>query len=474
MSKKIHFVGIKGVGMTPLAILAKEAGFEVSGCDIDKTFITDEALDKSGIQPLIGFSKGHVKNIDLVITTSAHGGFDNEEVKTAKALGVKVLTQGQAVGAFMNGSLVARSDIEGISITGSHGKTTTTSIIATIFFQNNLDPSYVIGTSHIPTLPTPGHFGKGRHFIVEADEYATEPTYDKTPKFLWQKPKIAIITNIELDHPDIYNSEEAVVEAFFQFVKSFEHNGLLIAYGDDKNVDTLFKRYKGEVIRYGFSSRNDFFLKNVSVRDDHMFFWVETKSTSLGEFAIGVTGEHNALNALASIICSLQMGIGVENIRRSIRTFAGLKRRAEFIGKTDKGALVFDDYGHHPTEVKKTLLGFRKRFSKSKIVCIFQPHTYSRTKILFDQFIHSFSDADEVIITNIYASQREKPDSSVDSRSLAEALSKFHAQIMFLPELSDVVKYIGQKYYDSDWILLTMGAGDVYTIGKEVVTVKHE
>ncbi|MBU4016929.1 UDP-N-acetylmuramate--L-alanine ligase, partial [Patescibacteria group bacterium] len=189
--KNIHFVGIKGVGMTPLAIIAKEAGFTVTGSDIDEEFITDEALKKAGIIPFVGFDPIHITKPDLVITTGAHGGLDNIEVKKAKELGIEVLTHGQAVGVFMEGKIFNKS-FRGISVAGTHGKTTTSGMLAAILHENRMDPSFVIGTGCVGSLGAPGHFGKGKYFIAEADEYATEPKYDKTPKFLWQHPQIAI------------------------------------------------------------------------------------------------------------------------------------------------------------------------------------------------------------------------------------------------------------------------------------------
>src|SRR3989344_4179547 len=194
--KSIHFVGIKGVGVAPLAIIAKEAGFSVSGSDIEDEFITTDSLMRAKIKPLVGFLEEHVQNADLVIATSAHGGLENIEVLDAKKREIAVWTQGQAVGEFMKGKIFGREFL-GISVAGSHGKTTTTAMLSIILREGNLDPSFLIGTGNIPTLCNSGHFGKGKYFIAEADEYATEPKYDKTPKFLWQHPQIEIFTNIE-------------------------------------------------------------------------------------------------------------------------------------------------------------------------------------------------------------------------------------------------------------------------------------
>lgn len=461
--KAIHFVGIKGVGMAPLSVIAKEAGIKVTGSDIAEEFITDDLLKKAAITSFKGFSKDHIKNVDLVVTTGAHGGYDNEEVKEAKEKNIKLITQGEAVGLFMNGEIFGRN-LTGISIAGTHGKTTTTAMMATIFVKSNLDPSYIVGTSNIPSLGKPGHYGKGKYFIAEADEYATEPKYDKTPKFLWQKPQITIFTNIDFDHPDCYKSIDDVRLAFEKFANQLPENGVLIANGDDRQINKLLNSYKGKVILYGLSPNNDFVLKRVSINPSQTFFWVDAYGTSLGEFVIKVSGEHNALNALSALIGSLEAGVPIDKIKNGLASYEGSKRRSEFIGKLSSGAYLFDDYAHHPTEIKKTLLSFRQRFPKHRIVCIFQPHTYTRTKYLFDDFLSSFNNVDTTIITNIYASLREQPDTAVSSKILTEKMSSFNKNVVFLPNTSDVVEYINKNHFDRNTVVITMGAGDIYKI----------
>lgn len=468
-TKHIHFVGVKGVGMAPLAIIAKEAGFTVSCCDIAEEFITDKALRKAGIYPLVGFSKDHIQNVDLIITTGAHGGFDNVEVKAARLQNIKVLTQGEAVGVFMDGKIFGRS-LSGISIAGCHGKTTTTAFVSTVFRELGQDPSFVVGTGNVSCLGSPGHYGKGKYFIAEADEYATEPVYDKKPKFLWQYPKIAIFTNIEYDHPDLYRSIDDIRHSFLQFTKNFAKEGLLITYGDDPQVGKLLKQYSGYVITYGFSDKNNFVIKNISVSEGQTFFWVDARGTSLGEFRVSLSGEHNVLNSMGAIIAAFEEGFNMEQIKKALIKFTGTQRRLEYIGATIYGALVFDDYAHHPTEIKKTLKTIRQVYPKRKIICIFQPHTYSRTKILFEEFTHSFSEANIVMLENIYPSLRELPDKTVSAERLVESMSKFHGSVMFLPEATDVVEYINKKAYGRDFIIVTMGAGDVYKIGRELTT----
>lgn len=465
--KKIHFVGIKGTNMTALALIAKDAGFDVTGSDVEQEFITDAALKKAGIKPLVGFSQEHITDPDLVITTGAHGGFDNVEVVTAKTKHIPVMSAGEATGEFMKGSLFKKQFI-GISVAGTHGKTTTTAMIATILKENNLDPSFVIGTGNVGSLGAPGHFGTGRYFVSEADEYATEPNHDKRARFLWQHPTFAIITNIEHDHPDIYPTINAVREAFLSFAKKLPPKGALIVCGDDPEIKTLVKSYDGRVITYGFSLENDYVLDRVTVSGEQTFFWVKSQDVPLGEFAIRVAGQHNALNALASIILGLEVGLSVEKIKKGLLAFLGSKRRLEFIGDLRTGAKVYDDYAHHPTEIKTTLQTLRQQYPKKRIVCVFQPHTYSRTKQLFQEFTSSFGSIDEVIITDIFASAREKEDSEVTSKHLAFAIGNRHKSVIYLPSLTDVVQYINEKKYRTDTILVTMGAGDVYTIHTEL------
>ncbi|MBI2430682.1 MAG: UDP-N-acetylmuramate--L-alanine ligase [Candidatus Levybacteria bacterium] len=465
--KSIHFVGIKGVGMAPLAIIAKEAGFRVSGCDIKEEFITDEPLQKAGIIPIVGFSKNHIRSCDLIITTGAHGGFDNLEVVSAREQGIPIWTQGEAVGKFMEGEIFNRKQF-GISITGSHGKTTTTAMLATVLKQAGMDPSYIVGTGIVPSLGSNGHYGRGKYFVAEADEYATEPSYDKTVKFLWQRPEIAIFTNIELDHTDLYPSVDVIREAFLQFANQLPLKGVLIAYGSDPQVHKLLREFRGHSITYGFTQDNDFAITRVSNSDAQTFFWLSNKGNSLGEFTLSIPGEHNTLNATAAIIASLECGISIDLIKRGLIKFVGSKRRFEYVGTLPSGALLYDDYAHHPTEIKKTLSAFRKRFPKYKLVCFFQPHTYSRTKSLFDQFVSSFNAADTVIISNIYSSLRERPDPTISSKLLVDGIRKFHKEALFLPELYDVVEYIKRQQYGKDTVVITMGAGDIYKIGQKL------
>lgn len=468
--QKIHFVGIKGVGVAPLAIIAKEAGFIVTGSDIADAFITDVILEKNNITPFIGFDAAHVADADLVITTGAHGGYDNVEVKAAKEKGIRILTQGQAVGEFMEGSLFHKTQT-GISVTGTHGKTTTTAMIATIFQTAKTDPSWVVGTSDIPSLGFAGHFGKGEYFIAEADEYATEPQYDKTPKFMWQHPKFAVFTNIEHDHPDLYPSIDSVREAFLAFAKQLSKDGTLIVCGDDVQTQKLLQEFSGNVVTYGFSESNMFQIKNIS-KNEQGIHWEVVDQKNSHSLSLAISGEHNALNATAAYIVASLCGVEAEAIKKALLSFSGTRRRMEYIGQLPSGALLYDDYAHHPTEIKKTLTAISEKYPNKKIVCIFQPHTFSRTKLLFEEFIDSLSLASTIVMADIYPSAREGYDASISSGMIVDKLIERKKEAILAQKLSNVVQYINTQQFRDDTVVITMGAGDIYQIANELM--EHE
>ncbi len=280
--------------------------------------------------------------------------------------------------------------------------------------------------------------------------------------------QIMVITNIEHDHPDIYPTINEVRSAFVKFADALPEKGMLVACGDCPEVQKLLKEFKGNVTTYGFNSDNDYVLERPRISGGHMFFTVTSKGTVLSDFMLKVIGEHNALNALAAIIVSLEVGMNFAKIKKGLLGFTGSKRRLELIGNLSTGARVYDDYAHHPTEIRKTLQALRSEFPKKKIVVIFQPHTYSRTKKLFDEFITSFSKADTVLLTEIFPSLRESPDPSTSSKLLCEALKTQQKNVFYLPGLSDVVKYLNESRYRSDTVIITMGAGDIYKIHNDL------
>jgi UDP-N-acetylmuramate--alanine ligase len=344
-------------------------------------------------------------------------------------------------------------------------------MVATMLKENRLDPSYIIGTGDVGSLGAPGHFGNGKYFVAEADEYATEPKYDKRARFLWQEPLFAVFTNIEHDHPDIYPDIDAVREAFLAFANKLPEKGTLIACGDDPEIKNLIKGYGKQVITYGFSPQNEYVIDRVNVSGEQTFFSVKSHGVPLGDFLIRVPGHHNALNALAAVIIGFELGLSTDKIRKGLQSFCGSKRRLEFMGDLKTGAKVYDDYAHHPTEIKTTLQALRDQYPKKKIICVFQPHTYSRTKRFFDDFAIVFGAVDEVILTDIFASLREEADPTVSSKQLAFFMTRHHKSVLHLPQLTDVVQYINEKRFRMDTIVVTMGAGDIYSIHSQLAFV---
>ncbi len=471
--KHLHFVGIKGVGMTPLAVIAKQAGIIVTGSDVADTFITDETLARAGITPFIGFSQSHVgRDVDLVIATGAHGGQENVEVQEAKSRGIPVLMKGEAVGEYMQGGILGRS-FSGISVAGSHGKTTTTAMIATIFATAGMSPSFLTGTSSITPLGASGALGDGNYFIAEADEYATDPKHDRTPQFLWQHPEIAVFTNIELDHPDIYADVAAVEEAFREFADNLPSTGLLVGCGDDAHVSEIMARRKGRSITYGMGTGNDYTVSAVTQTADGVSFRLGSKPEGHKQFCLSVFGEHNCFNATAAIIVAREAGLETEQIARGLKLFKGAKRRMERVGTLPSGALLYDDYAHHPTEIEKTLSALRTHFPDKKIVCIFQPHTASRTKKLFNEFCEALSGADEIILAPIYASKREEEDTSISSNMLADCLTARGNKAQALPAFEAIREHLAQESYGLDTIIITVGAGDIYKLQDKLCYAQH-
>lgn len=463
----IYFIGIKGVGMSGLAVIAKEMAKEVLGSDTKEKFITDKLLQKHTISPLVGFSatniqkalNGEKQDETLVVVTAAHGGMGNVEAQEAQKMGFEVVSYGKALGMFMTGK-------RGISVAGTHGKTTTTALIAHIVMKAGLDPSYLIGTSSVPSLESSAHYGKGEWFVAEADEYVADPVYDKTPKFLYQKPEIIVVTTIDWDHPDVFPSQKEVENAFIQFINNTQSNGIVIANSDDTGVVEILPKIQRNVITYGFGKEAMFRLSENTSHENKTTFTASHHDETY-PFTISLHGNHNISNAAAAILTSFHAGISIGKIQKVLPSFIGSKRRFEEID-TINGVRLFDDYAHHPKEIQTTLSAFKSKFPGATIFVVFQPHTYSRTKALFSGFAEAFKQADIIGITDIFSSSREKPDPSISGEMLANEIKKKGKEVYFVKNAAEFVAKIGSKLQRND-ILITMGAGDVYTWHEEVI-----
>lgn len=463
--KKVYFIGIKGVGMTALAIFLKESGISVSGSDIDEVFLTDDILLKHNIHIKEGFKKENVPHkVDLVIVTGAHGGLSNIEAVEAKRKGITTLMHGQALGMVMN-------NFFGISVSGCHGKTTTSAMIATVLKKAGLDPSYAVGCISIKNLGAGGHRGKGNYFVAEADEYATDPNTDKTPRFFWQDPKILVINNIEFDHPDVYENLNSVTHAFASFAKKVPTDGLIVAGIDNRQVQKLLTDLNPikHVATFGFSPQADYQVTDLGISNQKTIFKIKYQNLIIGDFILNLPGRHNILNATASFIVSNFLGLQYQKIKEGLKSFSGTKRRFEKIKDLENGISLYDDYAHHPTEIVATLKAAKEWFINRRIIIIFQPHTFSRTKVLFKEFSKAFAQTPNIsLITDIFPSAREAVDKSINSAMLTQEILLYKKEAVYLPSKSDVLDYLQSHTKEND-VIITMGAGDIYLWHKDII-----
>jgi len=465
--KTAYLVGIKGVAMTALAVYLKEKGFSVTGSDVPEEFVTDEILKKNKIPVKKGFSPENIDiKYDLVAVTGAHGGMTNPEATRAKEMGLPVYMHGEILGRLME-------EQEGISVAGCHGKTTTSAMLASILVHAGLDPSYAVGTARINDLGNAGHFGHGKFFVAEADEYLTCPFTCRTPRFLWQKPKILLVTNIDYDHPDAYKDIEDVRSAFRKLAENTTDDGTIVACIDNENIVKILPDIGKPVVTYGFSPRAQYRIIKAYFGEGISFMRVIHQGMDLGEFMVKLSGRHNLLNALGAAIAANLAGVGWTEIKEHLKKFSGTKRRLEKIGETRK-ILFYDDYAHHPNEIIATLEGVKSWFPQRHLVVIFQPHTYSRTKSLFIEFTKAFKAADTVIITDIYPSAREKFDPSINSKMLVKEINKHKNQAVYLPDKEKTIAFLEKNVREGS-LILTMGAGDVYIWQKDLMKrlIKH-
>lgn len=452
--KKVYFVGIKGVAMAGLAIMAKELGYRVSGSDVKEIFMTDDLLKKRGIDYYTGFSGENIKKEipDKVVIGAAYGA-NNPEVKACKSLRLKTVTQSEMLGEIMTSYV-------GIGIAGIHGKTTVSSMLAVIMQNAGFSPSYMIGTSTIPGLVSSAHIGQGQYFVVEADEYKKSET-DTTPKFLDYPIRHLVVTSIELDHPDIYPSAEHVYQAFYQLGLKIPRGGVVVANTDWPLVRRLVTRLADRhCLSYGFKMGAQYQIVEVKTGEKTAFS-LKSQKELIGPIELAMPGRHNILNGTAALLMARELGVNDVSIEKTLRSFTGPKRRFEYLG-TINGALFYDDYAHHPTALEFLIEAAKKRFPTKKIIVVFQPHTYSRTGRLLEEFGRSLKDADRVIILNIWASAREK-SGYVTIGDLLNEIRKHRRDVEYRSDLEEVTSYLSGSVGRGDVVLL-VGAGDVYKI----------
>lgn len=466
--------------MAALAVIAKQAGYEVAGSDVQATYITDAMLSANEIAIDVGFEEDAIMQFigadrakSLVIATAAHGGLGNPQVVHAKEKGIESLSFGQALGMFQYGTLLNRQDMIGISVAGSHGKTTTTAMLATVLQQLGEDPSYVVGTSAVDNLGQAGHLGVGQYFVAESDEYFSDLTYDRVPKFYYQHPYAAIITNVDFDHPDVFSDIESIYIAFEKFVENIQPGGILTIPGENPIYKKISTHVQDDVRVVTYGTGEDVIYRAVDIENSSqgVRYTVVHEDKVLGSVVLQVMGEHNALNSLSVVALLHSLGKSFEDIADGLAHFTGTKRRLELKGVTSYGSPVVDDYAHHPTEVQATLKSLESAYPEKKIVCIFQPHTFSRTKQLIVDFSDSFAGVETLILLPIFTSAREGTvDQDEQEKLYARILEKTNG--IFIETKQSVLEYCTKNFASDEYVIVTMGAGDVYTIGDKLVDKK--
>ena len=445
---RIHFIGIGGISMSGLAQIAIQKGFVVSGSDRTETDITKK-LQSQGAKIHIGHSKDLVVGCDLIVHTAAVH-YDNPEMAGAKELGTKLIDRAEFLGALM------KEYKNAVGISGTHGKTTTTSMLAHALIYADTDPTISVG-GELDLIGGNIKTGKSEYFVTEACEY--------TNSFLKFFPKIAVITNIEEDHLDFFSGIDEIVESFRKFALLTKDTGYVIACGNDENVKKALLGTDCNVITYGIGEEFDFCAKNLTYKNGYGCFDVYKNGEFFCHMELNVPGEHNVLNALSvCAVCDI-FKIVPEKISAGIKTFTGTHRRFEKKG-TFMGATVIDDYAHHPTEIKATLKA-SKNIPHNKTWCVFQPHTYTRTKTLWNDFLTCFSDADNLILTDIYAA-REPFDGITTSEALAEDIKNHGKECGYFDSFEKVCEHLKNNVSEGD-IIFTMGAGTITELGKILV-----
>ncbi|AFH65047.1 UDP-N-acetylmuramate--L-alanine ligase [Paenibacillus caseinilyticus] len=441
-SEHIHFIGIGGYGMSAIAKVMLEMGYQVSGSDLAQQELT-EKLAAKGAQVFIGHEAENVKGADVVVYSTALSK-DNVEMAAAEELNIPILHRSQMLARLMNAK-------KGIAVAGAHGKTTTSSMIALVLEHCGSDPTFIIG-GEIMNVGSNAKAGKGDWVVAEADE--------SDGSFLQYHPTIALVNNIEADHLENYNGDfENLKKAYAQFLSQVKADGKAVVCLDDAYLSGMIPQIQSEVITYGIHSDADVTAHNIVLGDRKVSFEVMRGGELLGTISLSVPGKHNVYNAMATLITCMEAGLTFAQVAEAIKEFRGAKRRFQVLGEVND-ILVIDDYAHHPTEIEATILAAKA--TGKRIIAVFQPQRYTRTYFLFEQFSRAFPDADEVIITDIYSPAGEKQIEGITSAKLVELIRQnSNANVAYVPTKEEVQNYLLGSVQPGD-LVLTMGAGDIW------------
>ena len=446
--KKIHCIGIGGIGLSAIAEILLSRGYEVSGSDMKESAETVRLASK-GARVFIGHRAENVEQADLLVFSAAVGQ-DNPEMKRAEERGIPILSRAQMLGLLM------QEYENSIAVSGTHGKTTTTAMVALILERAKLEPTILVG-GNLAEIGGNVKVGHSRYFITEACEYMDS--------FLSLKPKIEIILNIDSDHLDYFKDIDHIVSSFDKFAHLVPGSGTIIAYDANPFVNQVI-RDLDNVVTFGLSENCDYYAANIKFNEDGMpSFDVCHDGKLLSRVQLAVPGEHNILNALAAFTCACVLGVEPALTKKTLEAYHGTQRRFDLVGTTARGVKIVDDYAHHPTEIKATLSA-SENVPHNKLWCIFQPHTYTRTIALFDEFADAFEKADHLILAEIYAA-REKNIYKISSAQLAEKIKETHPDkdVLFMEDFAAIADYVDSQAQRGDMVI-TMGAGDIYKVGE--------
>lgn len=447
--KHLHFVGIGGARLSGLAKLYLDRGFTISGSDWQESGTT-KSLKEKGIKIFLGHHPSNISGADLVIYTNAVGQ-ENPEVVEAKRQGIELLEGAELLGRLMND--VGR----GIAIAGTHGKTTTSAMTALTLTEGGLDPTVLIG-GELNAFQGNHRSGKSPYMVVEACEFKRS--------FLTLNPAMELITNIDWDHPDCFPSLEDVIRTFADFIHLLPRDGLLFIWGDDPNLFKLKELFSGKVISFGYRPDFDWSISGIELESPlGISAELSYQGKKLGKVKLKVPGRHNLQNAVGAIAISSELGVDIKSILATLSNFTGVHRRFQIKGAY-RGAQVVDDYAHHPGAIKTTLAAARQ-FFKGPVWCIFQPHLFSRTKILLNEFAKAFTDSSVLILADIYPA-REIDPGDISSAKLAECAGNYHQDVRYLGNLDRIVEHLKQNVEPGS-LIITMGAGDIWKVGDKLL-----
>jgi UDP-N-acetylmuramate--alanine ligase len=450
--KHLHFVGIGGVGMSPIATIFLEKGFNVSGSDVKENINTFKLKDK-GAKISFKHDASNIRGaIDLIVISTAISE-NNVELIAAKEKNIPIMKRAQLLAWLMS------QEKHRIAVAGTHGKTTTSSMASLLFLNCKKNPTFLIG-GEINTISSSCDLGKGEYFIAEADE--------SDGSLLELSPNIEIITNIDVEHMDFYSNLEHIIETFEAFTKKIPKDGFLIMNTDQENTRTLLEKVKCRVVTYGLSEFSDVRADNVEYYKNNSSFDVIYKHKHITRIELQVPGEHNVNNALAALSLGLELDLPIEPMRQALYAFTGTKKRFQLVDELNNISL-YDDYAHHPTEIEATISATKNGWPDRRVIVIFQPHRYSRTKCLADTFKTCFDKADMVIITSIFAAS-EDPIPGVTGELVVNSIIETGFKKVHYIERKDEIPIFLTSKLKKDDIVITMGAGDIHRVTKEIST----